>query len=47
MSLLKNVGTIGGLTMVSRLGGFLRDCLGVGEWDSVRGSRGPRRARIF
>lgn len=27
MSLLKNVGTIGGLTLVSRLGGFLRDIL--------------------
>lgn len=27
MSLLRNVGTIGGLTMVSRLGGFLRDIL--------------------
>lgn len=27
MSLLKNVGTIGGLTMVSRLGGFARDIL--------------------
>ena len=27
MSLLRNVGTIGGLTLVSRLGGFLRDIL--------------------
>ena len=31
MSLLKNVGTIGGLTAVSRVFGFVRDMIGIKE----------------